>query len=500
MSNKKRIITGSLVDIFGSVLATVVSFILIRLYFDVLSKEEYGLWLAINGLASIISLVDLGVDQYFTTVIANDKAFFDSKFNTEFANSIFIKTVISTLFFIIGLFLFITLSSIIEINPKYLSVAKITIAVNICYFMFNIFFSSANTILYGRNHFALVNTITILSNITSGILTYCMLSFGYGIVSFPLSLFLLSLIQFLILATIIFKKYPHIRLGKVNFEGKRGMIKYSLSFQIIKFAYIIRTQYLVIAINNLAGPAFVTIYNMSNKIPSMIPGYFSKIVLPMFPSLSMFISSEDYKSAANITLKLTKVLFRFAFFFGIAVYLFNEAFVNLWIGKDKFGGYSIDVWNIIYMFFISAFSGFGIIIYSTKKFEKWTYFAILEVFLVVILSYVLHNIYGFTGIISGFVLGSIPSQLYLAYISLKQVKYDFKELLKGSIGYIFIPNIFSLVIAFLIKTLVELSNWQILILSIFIYTLAHFLFYEGIKFLKYKDSDFQTRLLQSFSI
>lgn len=500
MSIKKKIIAGSFIDIFGSVLAAIISFVLIRLYFDVLTKEEYGLWLAINGLASLISLVDLGVDQYFTTVIANDKTFFDSHFNTEFSNSIFIKSVISTLFFIIGVFLFIFLSSIIDINPEYLSVAKITIAVNICYFMFNIFFSSANTILIGRNHFSLVNSITIFSNVISGILTYSLLVSGYGIVSFPISLFVLALIQFLILAKIINKKYPHIRFGKVNFKGKRGMINYSFSFQIIKLAHIIRTQYIVIAINNLAGPSFVTIYNMSNKIPSMIPGYFSKIVMPMFPSLSMFVSNDDYKSSANVILKLTKVLFRFAFFFSIAVYIFNEAFVNLWIGKDKFGGSSIDVWNIIYMFILSAFSGFGIIIYSTKKFEKWTYLAILEIFLVIGLSYLLNHYYGFVGIISGFVLGSIPSQLYLAYISLKQIKLNFTELFKEYISYIIVPNVLSLFIAFLLKYFLVFNNWSTLIGAIFVYTLTHFILYEGVKFFRYKNSDIKLRIVKSFDL
>jgi O-antigen/teichoic acid export membrane protein len=500
MSVKNKIILGSSIDVVGSITTAVLSFALIRLYFEVLTIEEYGLWLTINGLASLISLVDLGVDQYFTTVVANDKTFYDESFNTEFSNSIIIKLIVASFFLIIGGFLLFFLSSIIDIKSSSLSIAKITIAVNIIYFIVSIFFNSANTILVGRNHFSLVNSSTIFSTILSGGLTYLLLVIGYGIVSFPLALLIASFCQFLFLFYTVRTRYPHIKLGRVELKGKKEMISYSFSFQILKWAHIIRTQYIVIAINNFAGPSFVAIYNITNKIPSMIPAYFGKIVGPLFPSISRLIGDEDYVSVGKITIKLTKILFRFAIFFTIAIWLFNESFIDLWIGKDKYGGDLLEIWNIIYMFAFSAFSGFGIIIYSTKKFEKWTAFSIVEIFLVVALSYLLHRQYGFLGLIAGYVIGSVPTQFYLAFIALRQINLSVLSVVRQSYRYVLVPNLPSVITGFLIKELFVISSWIQFVTFVGAYAVSHFILFEGFAFFFSKRDSFKDRIIDSFSV
>ena len=497
---KSKILKGSFIDIFGTILSTIISFVIIRLYFQIITKEEFGIWLAINGVASLIAIVDLGVDQYFTTLIANDKTFYDKTFNVNFSNALVIKVFVAVFFLVVGVIMFILLENIITIPGKIIFVAKETFIINILYLIINIFFNSANSILLGRNHFSLVNSILILSSIGSSITTYFLLKFSYGIISFPLALLLISIIQFFIMLYVIRQKYPHISLGKVNLKGKNEMISYSFSFQILRWAHIIRTQYIIIAINNYVGPMYVTIYNMTNKIPQMVPMYFNKIVMPLFPSLAKYVSEHNYDAIRKIVIKLNKVLFRFSIFFCIAVSIFNKYFVYLWVGDDKYAGKWVEIWLIIYMLAFSAFCGFGIIIYSTKKFEKWTLLSIIEIFLVMILSYILNKYYGFSGIIGGFVLGSILTQFYIAIIALRQIGLSLSLFLTEIYKYILYPNIISLVVGFLINKYFMIDGWAELIYVATFYTISHFLFYEGMRFTISKEEDIRKRLINSFSI
>ncbi len=497
---KSKIIKGSFIDIFGTLLATIVSFVVIRLYFQVITKDEFGLWLAINGVASLIALVDLGIDQYFTTLISSDGTFFHKNFNTDLSNTIIIKIFIAVFFSILGLLMFIFLANIINIQPGFVDIAKITFGVNVVYLILNIFFNSANSVLLGRNHFSLVNSVIIISSISSSLFTYFLIKSGYGIISFPLALLAMAVLQFGVLFYFVKKKYPHIRFGKVNLKGKREMISYSFSFQLLKWSYIIRNQYIIIAINNYAGPSFVTLYNMTNKIPQMLPAYFSKIVMPFFPSFARYVNEGDYESIRNVVIKVTKVLFRYALFFGIALYFFNKSFVYLWVGKDKYAGADVEIWLIVYMIALSAFCGFGIIIFSTKKFEKWTLFSVVEIFVVIILSYVFNKYYGFYGIIAGFVIGSIPVQFYTGIIALRQIGLDLKNILYKMTTYVLVPNVLSVFIGTVMIKLVNIQSWFMLISMSIIYTLFHFAFYEGVKFLFSKEKGFKNRLINSFTV
>ncbi len=481
MSNKNlknKILLGSSIDIIGTLIAAIFSFILVKLYFNVLTREEYGIWLAINGLASLISLIDIGVDQYFITLIANEKHFYDKSFRNELSNTIFIKFIVVIIFTTIGIILLHFLPFIVNIPSRYLIIAKTTFTINVLYFVLNIFFNSANTILIGRNHFSFVNSITVLSTIGSGLLTYLLLINGLKILSFPLSLLIFGVLQFIIFFIYIKKRYPHICLGKINLSRKSGMINYSFSFQILKWAYLIRTQFIIVAINNLAGPVFATIYNITNKIPSMIPVYFSKIVLPFFPSFSSKIADNDFDYVNKMVIKLFKIVFRFSIFLSVCVFLYNKDFIRLWIGINNYGGNIINFWLVFYMFISASFSGFGIIIYATKKFEKWTILSLVEIFIVITLSYFLNKFFNFPGLIAGFAIGSVFTQFYVAIISLRQLGLDYKYLISQVYKFSLIPNIISLFFAFLFHKFFIINSLFDLIFQVCVFVLLHFLFYD----------------------
>lgn len=500
MSNKKKIIFGSLIDVIGNIVSSIISFIFIKLYFNIVSKEEYGIWLAINGVASLIGLVDIGVDQFLITQLTNPSLFRDKKINTILSNSLVIKAIIALLFFIIGFIVFSFLSFFIKVPYNYLEVAKITFLVNVVFIIFNIFYNTTTTILISKNHFSLVNSVVVSGSILNSFLVFFLLKKGLGIISFPITLLLIGILQFLMLFFFIRKNYPHISLGKIDLKGQREMISYSFSFQITKVSYVVRNQFLFIAINNIVGPVYVTLYSITNRIPQMVGIYMNKFVNPFFPTFCELVNQNDNDKLKSLVIRMTKFLIRFSIFFCMGVYFFNERFISIWVGVDKFSGYLSFAWLLLFTFITSSFCGFGIIIYSTKKFEKLPAVSIVEVILTITLTYLFGISHGFIGVLAGFVIGSSISQFYMAYISFKQIGLSIKEFFKNSYSYIFYPNIISLLFLFFIGWKADVSNIYKFLFWCLVYLLSNLCYLEFPKLFKSKEKGFINKLKFAFQI
>nr|WP_237739805.1 hypothetical protein [Pedobacter arcticus] len=293
------------------------------------------------------------------------------------------------------------------------------------------------------------------------------------------------------------RTYPHVKFGKYSFSDRKELFNYSFAFQIVKWAQLIRLQYIVIALNNLVGGAQVTIYSLTNRIPQMVPAYMNKLVAPFFPSYSKLIAEKKFNHLRELVLKLSKVIVRFSVFLSLAIATFNEVFIKLWVGLDKFGGEGMQFWLILYMLISSIFCGFGIIVYSTRKFEKWKLFSILEIFVVVILSISFWRFYGINGLIAGFVIGSMFSQFYVAYIALKQIEIKYSYLIAGILKYAALPNLISILCFIIIRFYITLSTWTNLILFATVFVILHLL-PEIIRFVRSKEDILKVRIIKSF--
>lgn len=461
MSNKKKILLGISIDFAGSTLATIVGFVVVPFYFNYISTEAFGLWLAISGLSSLITMVDLGTDQYLTTVTASDEKFYAPNYADYLTSILLVKTIVSFLFGSIGVIMYLFLTKFLDIELMYLQEAKIAFLIGVMILVIGGYFSTISTILYARHHYSLINSFVAIFAIFTSFGTVVLLHFRFGIISFPLSLFITTVIQHIILFVFLIKNYPHIRLEIKNFHfiDKKEIIGYTTTFQILRWVHTLRTQYITIAINNLAGPLYVAQYNLTNKIPQMIPSYAVKIVHPFFPTISDLFHKDEIEKIQEIFIKISKVLFRIGLFFAIAIFFLNESFVALWVGEDKFAGSVAVLLLIIYMFVYVAMDAFGIVVYASKKFEKWTKWSIVEIIVSVVLSYLFSLSYGLLGIILGFVLGSMVTQFYLFGMVLKQLSLVKTVFLDLTLKYSITSNLFTILYGIFVFYFLNIDSW-----------------------------------------
>lgn len=499
MSKRKKILSGITIDYAGSIIVTIVGFVVVPFYFNYITNEEFGLWVAIAGISAMITMVDLGTDQYLTTLTASDEKFYAPNYGDYLTSLLLIKTIVSFLFGLIGVIMYLFLTKLLDIELMYLEEAKISFLIGIVILVLSGYFSTISTILYARHHYSLINSFIAISAISTSLGTVGLLHFGFGIVSFPLAQLTTIIVQHIILFVYMLKNYPHIRLKIKNFHfiDKKEIIGYTTTFQILRWVHTLRTQYITIAINNLVGPIYVAQYNLTNKMPQMVPSYALKIVNPFFPIIADLFYKGKLKEIQEVFIKISKVLFRIGLFFGIVIFFLNESFVTLWVGKDKFAGSTIILFLTIYMFVYVAFGAFGIVVYASRKFEKWTIWSIVEIILSVVFSYLFSFSYGLLGIVLGFLLGSMVTQFYLFGMVLRQLNLSKLFFLNLTLTYSISSNFLPLLFGVFILNFFSVNSWIAFTIVGFGFVLFGFII-DFIKIYKSKEVGIKNKIYKVF--
>lgn len=499
---KTKIISGIGIDTIGTVIAVTTGLIVIPFYFNYISKEQYGSWLAINGLIALISVVDMGTDQYLATIVADDTKFYSPQIGHVVLSTLIIKLVMASVIAGVGFILYIFMSSLLVIEPSILASAKKAYMIALLALVFTLFAGTISTLLYGRHHFSLISGLASLSAVIASLGTILFLALGFDISSFPIALLCALLIQYAILITFLIKCYPHVRinLNDFQFQNKKEMISYSFTIQILRWVHILRSQYVVIAINNLVGPSAAALYNLTNRLPLMVPLFASKIASPFFPSFAEYFAKEQIELAATIFLKVSKLLFRFSLFASILSFVVTKYFVTLWVDSSSFAGMSVLFLLVLSAFVFAAMGAFGIVIFASKKFEKWTFCSVVEIICAITLSYVLSFYFGLVGVIAGFVLASMITPIYLLRIVLIQLDLPFLEFVKKVFVYALVRNISTLLAALFVMSFVEISGWSELISVCMTFVLINVLSHEGVLMLKSKEIGFKSKLISAVKL
>lgn len=475
---KKAILQGIFVDYFGAVLVVLAGFILIPFYFTFISKDEYGLWLAINSVVLMVALVDLATDQFLTTVTANDRKFFSEEYADYLTSILLVKAVSAVVVVGVSSIIFVLLASLLDVGVS-LQHAQTTFSFAILALVCGIFINSIPTILYARHHYSLVNAYTNIFSIASIVGAIFLLRMGYGIIAFPIAQLISTALQGLIFAALLMQRFPHIRLRIKNFKfvGKSEILGYATNFQALRWVYTFRTQYISIAINNLVGSGYLAQYMLTSRLAQLGPTFAAKFAQALFPSMASFFEKGDTQKVAEILLKASKVLTRVAIFSGIVLFSLNKSFVEIWVGEDKYAGDGALIFIVMYMMIYIAMAQFAIVIFASKKFERWVFWGVLEMIMAITFSYYFSIWFGLLGVVMGFVLSSLPTQIYLFRIVLRQLELGTSKFIQEIASYSIRPNIIPLIFACVMTLFqIEVSSWVGLIGFVCLFSTSHLIF------------------------
>ena len=497
---KKNIFSGIIIDNIGLLVIIITGMVAIPFYLEYISISNYGVWLSIGGISAVLSLMELGTDQYLTNITVDDKVF-NSKSYQKTLHTLFIIKIFSILIIIFGsTILYIYIDKFINIDiqmSKEIKNVYIICVINIILGAFN---STLTTILFARNYYKIVNISNIISSIMIVLISYAMLIYELRLISFPFSILICNIISILVLTLILFNIYGAEKFA-LNWDGQlyklKEILSYSFNFQGIRILSTFRNFIPLILIGKLIDPVEVAKYSISTRLIQLGPTIFNKFSIMFFPKISKSISDQKLNDTKRVFVILTKVMIRGAVFLGLILFYGTKYFVILWVGLDKYIGDHILALIIIYMGINISMGLFGITVFSNKKFEKWTLYGYFEISLAIFLAIYLFSLIGTFGILLGLYLASIPSQIYLYRLVCTYYQIDKKIFILDLVTHAIKSNVVLIgLIILLFYFNIYPATWIELIFITFGLIVSN-LIVVAVKFYRNSQKEFVDRLLDS---
>jgi len=384
----------------------VISLLLVPVTINYVSNIYYGIWLTISSLVGWMSFLDIGLGNGLRNEVT--KAISTHKYNDA---RIYISTTYAILA-IISFCLLIVLSianTFVNWN-KFLNLPS-DITENVSYVMLLLAYSFCIqfvvqliiTILNAFHEPAKASLLTLIGQI--GVLLGVLIAKTFIAGSLHVLVWILTFIPIAVLffsSAILFNtklKLVSPRFDKVNFKYAKNILNSGSSFFVIQIGAIILFQTDNIIITKVLGPEFVTEFNVSYKLFSVVTMIFAIILTPYWSAFTDAYVKEDYTWMRKNIKKMRLVWLCLSS--GAILLLFISPFMfKIWVGNTvriniQFSCFLviyiiINMWQTIHVYFLN---GLG-------KIRIQLFLVILSGILNIPLSFYLGRLFGLSGVIS----------------------------------------------------------------------------------------------------
>lgn len=475
----KQIKFGIVLSYISMAINIVVTLIFTPIILKKLGQNDYGLYNLASSVISYLGILNLGFGSSYIKFYSKYKSKNDEDSISKLNGMYFIVfSILICIAFLLGMSLSFG-SKIIFGNKlsseelKKASLIMIILTINLCFSFFGIVFVS-----YVRSNekFIFYYLIHILKNILIPLVTYPIISKGYGSLGLSFSITIVS-----ILIEIIYVIYS-IKKIKMRFYFRnidKLLLRELFVYSSFIFIHILLDQINwnldKFIIGRIKGTVSVAIYSIAAQINTFYLQFPTTISTVFVPKIHKIINEKD-----NVNEKLTKLFTNIGKYQFVIVYLilsgfyfFGKQFVIWWAGSEYINSYYIAL-LLITPPTIELIQHLGIEITRAKNMHKFRAFSLLCMSIFnIILSIPLVTKFDALGAAIGTAIsllignGIIMNLYYHKKVGLNMI-YFWKEIIK------LLPIVFvSIFVGFFITIQFNTTNFISYLISIIIYTIIY---------------------------
>lgn len=441
MHSKKYFYFNTFSQYLTLVFNIVVGVFLIPYYFNFISIEIYGIWIASLSTISIFLLIDPGFTFVMPQHIARINKYKDKEMVRKFlCESLVLAFFLSSLIFLFLIILlnfgsyFFAESITFDFINKHLSYVYV-------YILTQFFIVVFNSLSIGLKVIWFNGLITHVANVIGIILIIIFLRLGYGLPSFFYTLIIKNI--FIVASSFL---YYRNFLFFMNFSEMKFEV-YRENAKLQTFATLLSElpKSLPNIVIGTYAPSLVSSLKILQSIPELARGIIEK---PVYVSMPIIAERTSLKEPSGLNYRHL-FLFIVYLFFNLSIFfiLFNKILINIWIGNVK----GLDITNNIVMIFYVTISLISkimtYVVYSIGEAKKInmliTKISIIGTFASFLLFHYNYVIYFFTIL--------ILIEIYVIFKLVKLLGF-LKTLDKSSIFKFIISTANLLVIVFISST------------------------------------------------
>lgn len=429
-----------------------IGFFLTPFIINNLGNSRYGIWTLVNSVIGYYGIINLGVGSAVTRYIALYTGKKDSGAINEIASTTFamftVTATIVTGFSLLFAGVFADFFNVDEFQKNEfvntIIILGITTGVT---FISNVF----TAILTSREHYISVNFFGCILTLTRAILIVVLVHNGFCITGVAFATLVVSILQLIIKLTLYNYLLPDI---KISFKSiKRNTLKILVLYggitTIIQIADILR-----INIDSLVIGRFLTLETVGiYGIAALLLRYMAKVIISgvsvLNPRFSNLAGSGDLNEQRRLLFKSLQLASFISFGMTLFAIAFGPRFIVFWVGKEfAEASYVLIIVSAAYAFDLAQSPSIALL-YAKNKHKYYAFYIILEGAANLLLSVILVQKLGMTGVAIGTAIPMIISKCIVMPIYVCKIfDLSLKNYLKPfsiplALSLIFLTTIYS---------------------------------------------------------
>lgn len=372
-SRKIAVFTGIIGTYSNTLISIVNGIVLVPIYLRFFGKDIYGAWLATAGMISMLALLEGGINQVITQRLAKSYSRGNSNsFKMIFSSGLIINVFISLFIIIIGFFFSKIFTFFIELSKPNIKIISNAIIIASIGTAFSLFQSVAFSPFYAWQRVYVVTIVALISSILSILVNIICLFNNMGVISISMSI-LTNGILGVSLSVILANKHMKSRHGRnwLNIKYKHILLilKKSIPLYLNKIVTTVANNIEPILIASLINPATVVIYNVTYKLMTLASSIINPIAGSIMGSTSHLIGNSNKTRQREVISSLVFIQTVITTIVLVVLGTINKDFVEIWVGKDYYGGNLLSSLLILQILVQTRFNLFSSIIQSTGDFK-----------------------------------------------------------------------------------------------------------------------------------
>lgn len=440
-----------------------------------LGDNYNGISSLFSNIVSILSIADMGIGS---AIIYNlYKPVSENDINTIKSIMKFYKQcyhIIAIVVFFIGLCILPFISDLVGV---------INIADNI-FILFLLFltdtvlsylFTYKRSILYVNQRNYIISYIDILYYMILNTGQILIIIYSKNYLLYLVFMIVCRFVENIVINYYVNKKYRYLTdraVEKINIKIKKDIVEKvkGLLFHQIGSYIVLGTDNIIIS--KFLGVIYVGFYSNYLIILNPISSIISQIISATTASVGNLLVEKDTGKNYNIYRKISLICFWLYSFSSICIFFLAQDFIKIWLGNKYLLSNKVLL-VLVFNFYLQGMRcAIGVFKTAAGIYYEDRYVPVVESIINIIISIILVNKLGISGVLIGTIISSIPLFLYsfpfLVYKRMfeKSVKYYFGEQLKYLIILVLIFVLSYVCNNFFVKTVTLRSNIIYFILKV----------------------------------
>ena len=479
MSLVKKSVYTSLTKALNILLSFLVQIILTPIILNGLGQQLFGVYSLINRIQGYLSLADLrpsAILRFKLSKLQDTNINANNEKKSLVGATLLISLISVPVMIFLGYIFSLYFHKIFDVEKQYIEIVQYSIFIFSIFIAMKTFLAIPESIVRGNNLEYKLFWIDPVRVIIYMLLVYYLLQLNYGLLGVIYSIIIAAMVDFLLKFILQLYYCPGYLPVVPKFEKLKSFFKSSTWYMGSSFNQQIYNSYELILIGYMYGLKQVTIYTLSRAILVRVSESVTTVVSGITASVGKLVGDENFDSLKKIRMLLIKInlllsLLIFSYFF-----IFNGAFISLWVGEEIFIGNLINlVFCLTGMTILFTMTN-DIFLNSFELYSKKTRVLFISVIIGIMSSLFFSYYFSLLGVAIGFLCSKIFQMIYYEFTINKFIKLSFKEILKKELRIVlfiifYIP--FSIYVG--ISYNIRFDGFLMFILGSILFTFVYFL-------------------------